>query len=118
MRHKNLREKLGMKTPHRKAMLRNMVTSLLEHGRIKTTLPRAKVLRKYVERIITDAKTDGLQQRRRAHAFIRTKETVLKLFTDIAPRFKERTGGYTRIYKLGIRIGDAAQMALIELIND
>ncbi|MDD5089622.1 MAG: 50S ribosomal protein L17 [Candidatus Wallbacteria bacterium] len=118
MRHKMRREKLGMKYSHRKAVLRNMTTSLLEHGKIHTTLPRAKVLRRYVEKLITDAKIDGLSQRKRAHAFLMKQEIVKKLFLEIAPKFKERTGGYTRIYRLGHRIGDAAQMAVIELVGD
>jgi len=118
MRHRKLREKLGRKIPHRKAMIRNMATSLFEHGKIRTTLPKAKVLRRYVEKLITDARTDGLQQRRRAHAFLNDSEVVKKLFLEIAPKYKDRKGGYTRIFRLGHRIGDAAKMAIIELVND
>ncbi|MDD2717079.1 MAG: 50S ribosomal protein L17 [Candidatus Wallbacteria bacterium] len=118
MRHKMQREKLGKSIPHKKAMIRNMATSLLEVGRIRTTLPKAKVLRKYVEHLITLAKTDSLHQRKLAHAFLKTHESVKKLFTEIAPRYKERNGGYTRIYRTGVRIGDAASMALIELITE
>jgi len=118
MRHRKLREKLGRKLPHRKAMLRNMATSLFDHGQIRTTLPKAKVLRKYVEKLITDARIDGLQQRRRAHSFLKNQDVVKKLFLEIAPKYKDRKGGYTRIYRLGHRLGDAAQMAIIQLVND
>lgn len=118
MRHRKLREKLGRKYSHKKAMLRNMVTSLFEHGKIKTTLKKAKVLRRYVEKLITDAKIDGINQRRRAYSYLKSKKVVKKLFTEIAPKFKDRNGGYTRIYHTGVRLGDAAPMALIEIIEE
>ncbi len=115
MRHRRRTRKLGMKTAHREAMFRNMVTSLFEHGRITTTLPRAKELRRIADRMVTLAKRGDLHARRQALAVIRKKEVVAKLFDDIGERFKDRQGGYTRVLRIGHRRGDAAMMALVEL---
>ena len=108
--------KLGRSTAHRTAMLRAMVTFLLENGKIETTVTRAKEVRSLTEKMITMAKVDNLHNKRMAFAFI-TKESVSKkLFDEIAPKYADRNGGYTRITKLGPRRGDAAEMAIIELI--
>jgi large subunit ribosomal protein L17 len=117
MRHRNAGRKLGRKTPHRISMFRNMVTSLLDKERIRTTLPRAKELRPIAERMITLGKRESLHARRQALAFVKDPEVVSKLFKDLAPRFAQRNGGYTRIVRLGFRQGDGAQMAIIELIG-
>jgi len=109
--------KLGRKTAHRLMMFRNMVTSLFDKERIRTTLPRAKELRPIAERMITLGKRESLHARRRALAYIKDAEIVSKLFDTIAPRFAQRPGGYTRIIRLGFRDGDGAQMALLELIG-
>jgi large subunit ribosomal protein L17 len=98
-------------------MFRNMATSLLMHETIKTTLPKAKELRRVVEPLITIAKTDGVAQRRLAFDRLRDKEVVGKLFTDLGPRFKERPGGYLRILKMGLRAGDSAPMAIVQLVD-
>jgi large subunit ribosomal protein L17 len=98
-------------------MLRNMATSLIKHEQITTTLPKAKELRPYVERIITLGKRGDLHARRQAHAQIRDEKVVDKLFTTIAERYKARAGGYTRVLKAGVRYGDAASMAVIELVE-
>ena len=98
-------------------MLANMTNDLFQYGRIKTTTPKAKELRRYAERMITLGKDGTLSARRRAMAFLRNKGTVTKLFVDIAPMYKERNGGYTRILKLGVRPGDCAPMSLIELVE-
>lgn len=110
--------KLGRATAHRIAMLRALVTFLLENGKIETTLSRAKEVRAMAEKMITLAKVDTLHNKRMAFAFITKKEVVRKLFNEIAPKYKDRNGGYTRITKLGPRRGDAAEMAVIELISD
>ena len=108
--------KLGRTTDHRKAMLRAMVTYLLENGKIETTVTRAKEVRSMAEKIITIGKNDSLQAKRQVYSFI-TKETVAKkVFDEISPKYKERNGGYTRIIKIGPRRGDAAEMAIIELV--
>lgn len=108
--------KLGRETAHRRAMLRGMVTYLLENGRIETTVHRAKEVRSVTERIITTAKREDLHSKRQVYSFI-TKETVAKrTLDDIAPKYKDRNGGYTRIIKIGPRRGDAAEMAIIELV--
>ena len=108
--------KLGRTSDHRKAMLRAMVTYLLENGKIETTVTRAKEVRSMAEKIITIGKNDDLHSKRQVYSFI-TKETVAKkVFDEISPKYKERNGGYTRITKLGPRRGDAAEMAVIELI--
>ncbi|HHY61220.1 MAG TPA: 50S ribosomal protein L17 [Clostridia bacterium] len=107
--------KLGVRTDHRKAMLRNMVTSLLKEGRIETTAPRAKELRRVAEKMITLGKRGDLHARRQALAYIREEDVVRKLFSEIAPRYADKQGGYTRIIKKGYRRGDAAEMVLVEL---
>ncbi len=117
MRHRKSGRKLGRNSPHRKAMFRNMAASLLRHETIKTTLPKAKELRRVVEPLITLAKEDGVANRRLAFDRLRDKEVVGKLFTDLGPRFKERPGGYLRILKMGPRPGDAAPMALVMLVD-
>ena len=117
MRHRNTGRQLSRNTAHRHAMLRNMSASLLRHETIKTTLPKAKELRREVEPLITLAKTDGVSRRRIAFDRLRDREVVTKLFTEIGPRYKERPGGYTRILKLDIRAGDAAPMALVQLVE-
>jgi large subunit ribosomal protein L17 len=117
MRHGLAGRKLGVTSTHRLAMFRNMATSLLKHEQITTTLPKAKELRPYVERIITLGKRGGLHARRQAYAQIMDAQVVDKLFTTIADRYKGRSGGYTRVLKAGVRYGDAASMAVIELID-
>ncbi len=118
MRHNKSGKRLGRNSSHRSAMLRNMVTSLLEHGRITTTDARAKELRKLADRMITLGKRGDLHARRQAAAVIRDKKTVAKLFDQVGPRFKERPGGYTRIIKLGSRLGDNAPQSIIELVEE
>ena len=117
MRHGVSGRKLGVTTSHRLAMLRSMATSLLKHEQITTTLPKAKELRPYVERIITLGKRGDLHARRQAYAQVRDEKVVDKLFTTIAERYKGRAGGYTRVLKAGMRYGDAADMAVIELVE-
>lgn len=117
MRHGVAGRKLGVTSSHRLAMLRNMATSLLKHEQITTTLPKAKELRPYVERIITLGKRGDLHARRQAYAQIRDPKIVDKLFSTIAERYKARQGGYTRVLKAGVRYGDAADMAVIELVE-
>src|SRR3712207_467631 len=117
MRHRIAGRKLGVTTSHRAAMFRNMATSLLKHEQITTTLPKAKELRPYVERIITLGKRGGLHARRQAYAQVMDEAGGDKLFTTIAERYRTRPGGYTRVLKAGIRYGDAAEMAVIELVD-
>ena len=117
MRHGMANRKLNVTSSHRAAMFRNMATSLLKHEQITTTLPKAKELRPYVERIITLAKRGGLHARRQVHAVIMDDAVVEKLFTTIAERYKTRQGGYCRVLKAGFRYGDAAAMAVIELVE-
>jgi len=117
MRHRKSGRQLNRNSPHRSAMFRNMAGSLIEHEVIKTTLPKAKELRRVVEPLITLAKEDTVANRRLAFSRTRSKETVGKLFSELGPRFKERPGGYTRILKCGYRAGDAAPMAYIELVG-
>ena len=117
MRHNKKFNHLGRKTAHRSAMLANMASSLLKHKKITTTLAKAKELRKYVEPIITRAKDDTTHSRRLAFAELRDKEAVTLLFGEIAQRVGDRPGGYTRILKTGFRLGDAAQMCFIELVD-
>lgn len=112
------RRKLGRASSHRVAMLRALVTFLLENGKVETTLPRAREVSSLAEKMITMAKVDSLHHKRMAFGFITKKDVVRKLFNDIAPQHTARKGGYTRITKLGPRRGDAAEMALIELIAD
>lgn len=108
--------KLGRSSDHRKAMLRAMVTYLLENGKIETTVTRAKEVRSMTEKMITTAKTNNLHTKRLALSFITKEDVTKKLFDEIAPKYKERNGGYTRIIKIGPRRGDAAEMAIIELV--
>lgn len=117
MRHRKSGRRLGRNSSHRKAMFRNMATSLVQHETIKTTLPKAKELRRVVEPLITLAKEDGVANRRLAFDRLRDKAAVGKLFSDLGPRFKERPGGYLRILKLGPRPGDAAPMAMVQLVD-
>ena len=117
MRHRKSGRQLNRNSSHRKAMFSNMANSLLEHGIIKTTLPKAKELRRIAEPLITMAKTDSVANRRLAFSRLRDKETVGKLFSELGPRYKERPGGYTRILKCGFRTGDVAPMAYIELVD-
>jgi large subunit ribosomal protein L17 len=117
MRHQKSGRKLNRNSSHRKAMFSNMATSLFRHEIIRTTLPKAKELRRIAEPLITLAKIDGVHQRRLAFSRLRDKEAVGKLFTEIGPRYQERPGGYTRIMKCGFRAGDNAPMAYIELID-
>ena len=109
--------KLGRTTAHRKAMLRGMVTLLLENGQIETTLTRAKEVRSMAEKMITLGKKNTLASRRAALAYITKEDVVSKLFAEIAPMYEDRQGGYTQIFKLGARRGDAAEMALVKLID-
>jgi len=109
--------KLGRPTAHRKAMLRGMVTYLLENGTIETTLTRAKEVRSIAEKMITLGKKNTLASRRAALAYITKEDVVKKLFDQIAPKYAERNGGYTSVYKLGPRRGDGAEMALIKLVD-
>jgi len=117
MRHKKTGRRLGRNSDHRKAMFRNMAVSLIVHESISTTLPKAKELRRTIEPLITLAKQDNVAKRRRAFDKLRDKAAVGKLFDEIGPRFKERTGGYLRILKKGVRSGDSAQMALVQLTD-
>lgn len=117
MRHGKAGRKLGRTTPHRSAMLRNMVTSLFEHERIVTTVPKAKEARRVADKMITLAKRGDLHARRQAYAYIRSKDIVAKLFDEIQGQFADRNGGYTRIIRTGTRQGDAAQMAILELVG-
>ena len=117
MRHRKKGKKLSRTPSHKKATMRNMATSLFRHERIETTTAKAKELRPYAERLITLARRGDLHARRLAAMKIQDREVLGKLFGDIAPRFAERPGGYTRILKLGHRKGDAAEMSLIELVN-
>ena len=109
--------KLGLPTDQRRALLRNQVTSFLENGRMTTTVTRAKETRSMAEKMITLGKKGTLAARRQALAFITKEDVVTKLFKEIAPKYAERNGGYTRIYKLGERRGDGAQMAILELVD-
>ena len=108
--------KLGRTSDHRKAMLRAMVTYLLENGKIETTVTRAKEVRSAAEKMITIGKTDSLHAKRQVYAFITKESVAKKVFDEISPKYKERNGGYTRIIKIGPRRGDAAEMAIIELV--
>ena len=117
MRHRKSGRKLGRNSSHRKAMFRNMATSLVRHEMIKTTVPKAKELRRVIEPLITLAKVDGVANRRLAFNRLRDKEAVGKLFNDLGPRFKDRPGGYLRILKTGPRPGDAAPMAIVQLVD-
>jgi len=117
MRHRKAGRRLNRTSPHRRAMFRNMAASLLRHETIRTTLPKAKELRRVVEPLITLAKDDGVARRRLAFDRLRDREVVGKLFTDVGPRFRNRPGGYLRILKLGPRPGDSAPMAIVQLVE-
>jgi len=117
MRHQKAGRTLGRKSSHRKAMYRNMSASLIAHETIKTTLPKAKELRRVIEPLITLAKEDSVANRRLAFSRVRDKAAVGKLFNELGPRFKARPGGYLRILKAGFRRGDAAPMAIVQLLD-
>jgi len=117
MRHRKSGRQLNRNSSHRKAMFKNMACSLFEHEVIKTTLPKAKELKKVAEPLITLAKNDSVANRRLAFARTGSKEMVGKLFTDLGPRYENRPGGYTRILKCGFRAGDSAPMAFVELVD-
>lgn len=117
MRHRYSGRKLSRTGAHRRAMFRNMITSLVEHELIKTTLPKAKELRRFAEPLITLAKQDSVANRRLAFSRLQDKAAVGKLFSELAPRYENRPGGYIRILKCGFRSGDAAPMAYVELVD-
>ena len=117
MRHRQSGRQLNRNSSHRKAMFRNMACSLIEHEVIRTTVPKAKELRRVAEPLITLAKSDSVANRRLAFSRMRSKAAVGKLFSEIGPRYQERPGGYTRILKCGFRAGDAAPMAFVELVD-
>ncbi len=117
MRHRKSGRKLNRTSSHRKAMFKNMAASLFEHELIRTTVPKAKELRKVAEKLITLAKVDSVANRRLAFARLRNKEIVNKLFTELGTRYQERPGGYLRILKCGLRAGDKAPMAYVELVD-
>ena len=117
MRHRKSGRRLGRNSSHRKAMFSNMAASMLKHETIKTTLPKAKELRRVVEPLITLAKEDSVANRRLAFSRLRDKEVVGKLFSELGPRFKDRPGGYLRIFKTGPRPGDSAPMAIVMLTD-
>ena len=117
MRHRNGPRKLNRTSEHRAAMLRNMCVSLLQHEAIKTTVPKAKELRRVVEPLITLAKQPTLANRRLAFDRLRDRDIVVKLFNELGPRYQTRPGGYTRILKMGFRVGDNAPMAYVELVD-
>ncbi len=117
MRHRNAGSKLGRNPAHRRATLRNLVTNVIEHERITTTITRAKAARPLVEQLITLGKRDSLHARRQAASYLMTPTATKKLFADIAPRFSDRAGGYTRIIHAGFRLGDGANLAILELLG-
>jgi large subunit ribosomal protein L17 len=117
MRHRKSGRRLGRTTSHKEAMFRNMVTSVFEHERIVTTTPKAKEVRKVVDKMITLAKRGDLHAKRQALSFIRSRDVVAKLFGEISEQFADRNGGYTRIIQTGQRRGDAAPMAILELVT-
>lgn len=117
MRHQNGYRKLGRESSHRRALLRNLATSFLEHGRIKTTVPKAKEVRSIIEKLITRGKKGDLHSRRIVESYVFKSDAAKKVFTEYAERFKERPGGYTRIVKLGARFGDGAEMCNLELVD-
>ena len=117
MRHRMSGRKLNRKSQHRKAMFSNMAAALIKHEQIKTTLPKAKELRSVVEKLITLGKRGSLHDRRRAFAVLRDDAMTAKLFETLGPRYQDRNGGYTRVLKAGFRYGDAAPMAVIELVD-
>lgn len=117
MRHRNAGRKLNRNSSHRKAMFKNMAASLLDHEIIQTTLPKAKELRSVIEPLITLGKTDSVANRRLAYSRLNDRQAVTKLFSDIGPRSSSRPGGYIRILKTGLRVGDKAPMAIVELVD-
>ncbi len=117
MRHRESGRKLNRNSSHRRALFRNMAVSLMQHETIKTTVPKAKELRRVAEPLITLAKTDSVAKRRLAYARLRDRSTVTKLFNELGPRYKERPGGYLKILKCGYRTGDKAPMAIVELVG-
>jgi len=117
MRHKNSGRRLGRNSPHRRAMYRNLAASLIVHETVRTTVPKAKELRRVVEPLITLAKEDGVSRRRLAFSRLRDDAAVGRLFTELGPRFKSRPGGYLRILKIGFRVGDSAPMAIVQLLD-
>src|SRR5215468_8814306 len=117
MRHRNANRKLSRNTSHRRALLRNLVTDFLDHGRLMTTLPKAKEVRPLAEKMITLGKRDNLHARRQVQAYVLREGIAKKVFDTIAPRFADRNGGYSRIIKLGNRKGDGADLAIIELLG-
>ena len=117
MRHRNEGRKLSRNTSHRRALLRNLVTALLEHGRLMTTLPKAKEIRPLAEHMITLGKRDSLHARRQVQSYLLKAETAKMVFDTIAPKFADRKGGYSRIIRLGNRKGDGAETAIIELLG-
>ncbi|MEY3237684.1 MAG: hypothetical protein RI883_1785 [Bacteroidota bacterium] len=117
MRHGNKVNNLGRTAPHRKAMLSNMACSLIQHKRINTTVAKAKALRGYVEPLLTKSKTDSTHSRRTVFKYLQSKEIVSELFRDVAPKIADRPGGYTRIIRTGYRLGDNAEMCIIELVD-
>ncbi|WLQ13821.1 50S ribosomal protein L17 [Hahella aquimaris] len=117
MRHRKSGRKFNRTSAHRKSMFRNMAASLVEHELIKTTVPKAKELRRVAEPLITLAKSDSVANRRLAFSRLRSREAVTKLFEEIGPRYKDRPGGYLRILKCGLRPGDSAPMAFVELVD-
>src|SRR5215208_4733050 len=118
MRHQRAGKKLGRDAAHRKALYSNLTGALIEHGRIKTTVTKAKAVKPVAEQMITLARRGDLHARRQAVAFLRSKDVVHKLFAEVGPRFKDRPGGYSRIVKIGPRPGDAAEMAYLELVGE
>src|ERR1043166_6518365 len=117
MRHRRAGRKLGRDASHRKALYANLVGALIEHGRIKTTAAKAKEVKPVAEQMITLGRRGGVHARRQALAFLRSQDVVHKLFSDVGPRFKDRDGGYSRIVRIGPRLGDAAEMAYLELVD-
>lgn len=117
MRHNNAKNNLGRKSAHRKAMLSNMASSLILHKRIKTTTAKAKALRIFIEPILTRSKEDSTHSRRFAFSYLQDKDAVTTLFREVSPKITDRPGGYTRILKIGSRVGDAADMCFIELVD-
>ena len=118
MRHARAGKKLGRDSAHRKALYSNLAGALIEHGRIKTTVTKAKAVKPQAEQMITLGRRDDLHARRQATAVLRSRDVVHKLFAEVAPLFKDRPGGYTRIVKLGPRPGDSAEMAYLELVDE
>ena len=117
MRHHRVGKKLGRDAAHRKALYANLAGSLIEHGRVKTTVTKAKAVKPFVEQMISLGKRGDLHARRQALSELRSRDVIEKLFEEVAPRFADRPGGYSRIVKLGPRLGDAAEMAYLELVD-